>query len=381
MTVTMSAPMQSKERPNERSFFIDLFKAIGCILIVLHHLAFYGPMADVVAKAWPGSMSWLAQHARLAVYMFLVCSGFLTAQTVLTLPSLNLGQVFQRTAQRYLRLAGPLLAALSLTVVISEFIRASFAHESLSATPSWTQVLGHVFFLQHLLGQEALSAGVWYVAVDFQLYLSALLLTWSAHRLQAATPGMAGFWQTVLVAVLMLGSLLMWSHQQMLEDTALFFWGAYGLGVMAWRTRAWSVSWQRTLVWLVWAGVCLVWDERGRALTAWAVATWLAWMPMGLVPKVRTVWQEGVAWLSRISYSVFVVHFGVSLGVNALVSALWPDEVLMNAAGMVAAVALSLLLGQGLHLWAEQGRARWTRWAGWSATFMVSSAAAMWLAS
>ncbi|MFM1817503.1 MAG: hypothetical protein RL364_363 [Pseudomonadota bacterium] len=381
MAVTMSAPMQSKERSNERSFFIDLFKATGCILIVLHHLAFYGPMADVVAKAWPGSISWLTQHARLAVYMFLVCSGFLTAQTVLTLPSLNLRQVFQRTTQRYLRLAGPLLAALSLTVVISEFIRASFAHESLSATPSWVQVLGHVFFLQHLLGQEALSAGVWYVAVDFQLYLSALLLTWSAHRLQAATPGMAGFWQTVLVAVLMLGSLLMWSHQQVLEDTALFFWGAYGLGVMAWHTRAWSVSWQRTLVWLVLAGVCLVWDERGRALTAWAVAAWLAWMPVGSAPKVRTVWQEGVAWLSRISYSVFVVHFGVSLGVNALVSALWPDEVLMNAAGLVAAVALSLLLGQGLHRWAEQGRARWTRWAGWSATFMVSSAAAMWLAS
>lgn len=381
MTVTVLAPTQPKERLSERSFLIDVFKAIGCILIVLHHLAFYGPMADVVAKAWPGSISWLAQHARLAVYMFLVCSGFLTAQTVLTLPSLSLGQVLQRTAQRYLRLVGPLLAALSLTVLISEHIRDSFAHESLSATPGWAQVLGHVFFLQHLLGQEALSAGVWYVAVDFQLYLSALLLTWSAQRLQASGHGMAGAWQTVLVAVLMLGSLVMWSHQQVLEDTALFFWGAYGLGVMAWRTRAWPVVWQRTLVWLLLAGVCLAWDERGRALTAWAVAAWLAWMPMGAAPQVRTAWQEGVVWLSRISYSVFVVHFGVSLGVNALVSALWPDVVLMNAAGMVAVLALSLLFGQGLHRLTEQGRARWTRWAGWSATFMVSSAAAMWLAS
>jgi peptidoglycan/LPS O-acetylase OafA/YrhL len=119
MTVTVLAPTQPKERLSERSFFIDVFKAIGCILIVLHHLAFYGPMADVVAKAWPGSISWLSQHARLAVYMFLACSGFLTAQTVLTLPSLSLGQVLQRTAQRYLRLVGPLLAALSLTVLIN----------------------------------------------------------------------------------------------------------------------------------------------------------------------------------------------------------------------------------------------------------------------
>ena len=32
---------------------IDAIKAVGCLLIVLHHMAFYGPMSDVVAKAWP----------------------------------------------------------------------------------------------------------------------------------------------------------------------------------------------------------------------------------------------------------------------------------------------------------------------------------------
>jgi len=54
---------------------IDAFKAAGCLLIVLHHLAFYGPMSDVVATAWPGTVNWLYDHGRLAVQFFLVCAG------------------------------------------------------------------------------------------------------------------------------------------------------------------------------------------------------------------------------------------------------------------------------------------------------------------
>ena len=58
---------------------IDAVKATGCLLIVLHHLAFYGPMSDVVDNSWPELISWLYDHGRLAVQFFLVCAGFLTA--------------------------------------------------------------------------------------------------------------------------------------------------------------------------------------------------------------------------------------------------------------------------------------------------------------
>jgi peptidoglycan/LPS O-acetylase OafA/YrhL len=69
----------SVQRPSGRSFLIDAVKATGCLLIVLHHLAFYGPMSDVVDNAWPELISWLYDHGRLAVQFFLVCAGFLTA--------------------------------------------------------------------------------------------------------------------------------------------------------------------------------------------------------------------------------------------------------------------------------------------------------------
>jgi len=53
MTPQDTVSNTSTERPEGRSFLLDLLKAAGCVLIVLHHLAFYGPMSDVVAGQWP----------------------------------------------------------------------------------------------------------------------------------------------------------------------------------------------------------------------------------------------------------------------------------------------------------------------------------------
>ena len=153
---------------------IDLLKAAGCLLIVLHHLAFYGPMSDVVAAAWPGMVNWLYDHGRLAVQFFLVCAGFLTAGSMAQYESLALPDALKLIWQRYLRLAIPLLAALSFTVLVTEWVRPGFEHTSLSAPPDWGQALAHIVLVQHLLDLEALSAGIWYVAIDLQLYAMAL---------------------------------------------------------------------------------------------------------------------------------------------------------------------------------------------------------------
>ena len=152
--------MPSPERPAGRSFLPDLLKAMGCLLIVLHHLAFYGPMSDVVAEQWPQLMDWLADDGRLAVQVFLVCSGYLTAASLARAPEMNARRLLRLAWRRYLRLATPLLVALSLAVLVTELIRVDFHHPSLSATPHWLQALAHVFFLQHFLDMEALSAGV-----------------------------------------------------------------------------------------------------------------------------------------------------------------------------------------------------------------------------
>ena len=55
--------------------------AIGAtvMVIVLHHLAFYGPMSDHAAPLMPGLIHWLADPARMVVQVFLVVGGYLAA--------------------------------------------------------------------------------------------------------------------------------------------------------------------------------------------------------------------------------------------------------------------------------------------------------------
>ncbi|MEY5027718.1 MAG: hypothetical protein RLZ63_33 [Pseudomonadota bacterium] len=368
-----------QQRPSGRFFWVDLLKAVGCVLIVLHHMAFYGPMSDVVAQSWPGTINWLAQYARLAVQVFLVCSGFLTAQAILTLSDMRATTLARLCGRRYLRLAVPLLAALSLTVLLSEMIRPTFQDDSLSAMPNGWQVLAHVLFLQHLLDMEALSAGVWYVAVDFQLYLSALLVAWVGQWFVRQGWGSAMRWQARLVVVLTVLSIVYWTHHYALEDVALFFWGSYGMGWLAWYARTrWSVL-HRLGAWLALGVLCVIFDAKGRALTAWAASALLLLMPMpgaGLA-QPASLGHRVVRWLSRISYPVFVIHFAVSLLVNAKVSTLWPTSTLMNALGMLMALVFSLGAGEVLHRLTEQGPATWRRWLVWVTAFMASTGLAI----
>lgn len=376
----------------QRAFVVDLLKAAGCVLIVLHHLAFYGPMADVVATVWPQSIGFLAQHARLAVQVFLVCAGFLAARSLHAAPMQTLHAVGRAWVRRYLRLALPLLAALALTLLLSEAIRPGFAHDSLSATPHLGEVLAHVFFVQHLLDVPALSAGVWYVAIDLQLYGLCLGLSWLGQRAgQHGGAARAQAVQLTLVLGLCLLSLLWWSHVDALDDVALFFAGSYGLGWLAWHARATSAPAGSHRHWaaLALCVVCIWADSRGRALTAAAAAgllayapqAWMALHPEGRSLALRRVLVRWVAGLARVSYAVFVVHFGVSLAVNAWVHTHWPRLWQANALGMGLALLVSIGAGHVLHLATERSLATWRRWAAWVLVLLSCTAAAGWLAA
>ena len=61
---------------------LDAVKGVACVLIVGHHLARYGPMADSASALAPSFFGWLAQHGRLAVQIFLVLAGFLAASSL-----------------------------------------------------------------------------------------------------------------------------------------------------------------------------------------------------------------------------------------------------------------------------------------------------------
>jgi len=83
------------------------------------------------------------------------------------------------------------------------------------------------------LGLDSLSAGVWYVAIDFQLFALMLVLLWLARRMADRTS--AQRWMTlVLVGGLAAWSLLVFNTDPGWDNWAVYFFAAYALGALAW---------------------------------------------------------------------------------------------------------------------------------------------------
>lgn len=344
-----------------------MVKGLACITIVWHHLAFYGPMSDIAQPLAPGLIGWLYDYGRMAVQVFLVLGGYLATASLAPQGVPRFGHAGNAIAKRFVRLVVPYAVALLLTVLVAALVRPFMAHPSVPDEPTLSQLLANALLLQDIVGEDALSAGVWYVAIDFQLFaLSALV--WAAVR---ACPGAWARQHTArlvqtLVVVGVAASLWIFNRLPGLDMWAVYFFGAYGLGMLAYWAVHSSRPWAWTAVILLLGGIALALDFRGRILVALVTALCLVAAlrsePLKAVRGFAPLVQIG-----RMSYSVFLVHFAVCLLVNALVSHLWPASQELNALGMLLAFGLTLAAGRQLYLRVEQHVPSWSTALRWQA--------------
>ncbi len=325
---------------------IDALKALASQLIVLHHLAFYGPMSDAV-RPWAGPLvDALSAHGRLAVQVFLVVAGFLAVRGLAPNGMPKALDPVALIRRRWVRLAGPYLAALAIAVTAAAIGRVLTDHDTVPDAPTLAQLLANAAMLQDILGYDALSAGIWYVAIDLQLYALLTVLLWLAHR--STVPG-AG---PVLVIALGAASLLLFNRDADWDAWGLYFFGAYALGALAgWAgpTRGGRAA---LAALVVLGAVALALDFRIRIAVALATALLLAWaMPRGLGAR-RLAWPP-IEWLGRISYSVFLVHYPVCMLIGAVAARWFPDAPLPAAAGLALAWVGSTAAGALLHRFVE----------------------------
>jgi len=366
-----------------RWFLLDLTKAIGCVLIIWHHLAVYSPMFDRVMWLAPDPFSALYNHGQLAVQAFLVVAGFLSAaQLMRYVPKNAQGltadfSVPRLLRKRYLRLAIPLMAALTLTLCITALVRPWYPHDSLSDTPGMWTIGVHALMLQDLLSVPALSAGIWYVAIDFQLFAIALACVWLATYIHRWNPRFHLRGLTVLLwLILSVLSLNIWNRQENLDVHGLYFFGSYGLGMMAYRVRLSRTTAKGWFIMFV-LGLSALWFEpRWRMGLAWGLALLFAASPFEAANDAVTAWGErwqgAISSLAQKSYSIFLVHFAVSLMVSAVwFQSNWQDP-LVNVDGMCLSFVLSLWVGSVLYREVECQPATWRRLLHWLLAFVLS---------
>ena len=324
-----------------RSLLIDGLKVGASQLIVLHHLMLYAPMADALSSTWPSVAAFLAGDARFVVQVFLVIGGYLAAQGL----GRRRDSLPRTLLARYLRLVPMLAAALLAVLAASALLPAGRWPDWVTPWPTTGQQLAHLLLLQDVLRIPSLSAGAWYVSVDFQLYALLALAAAALHRREQRP-----VWQGPLpwaVAALTLTSLLWINREASLDAWAPYFFGAYGLGVLA----AWAGR-SRTLAWLF-GTLCALqlasgWFEaRPRVLLAALTALALAL----LASRGRTHGSAArlLAFWSDASYGVFLIHYAVIVATTALWLRLGPGGSVAAWAALTGCWAASLAAGAALQ--------------------------------
>ena len=146
----------------------------------------------------------------------------------------------------------------------------------------------------------------------------------------------------LLVSCAALVSLFFFNQRDAWDATALYFFGAYALGVgSGWAVQSAQPYRYLLLVALVGAGA-LLFEFRPRIAVALLVS-----LALGLAHLNRIhLWHGGARVLSSLgnmSYALFLVHFPVCLLVNAVFHRLAPHDPLLNAFGILLAWGASNL--------------------------------------
>lgn len=325
---------------------VDALKAVASQLIVLHHLSVYGPLAAAAREALPGTMGWLYDYARIAVQVFLVVAGFLAMRGLAPEGRATFGNPLPLIWRRYLRLALPYFAALALAIAGAALADVWLDDEAIPARPDLVQLVAHALLLHSLLDVDALSAGVWYIAIDFQLFALAALLLWAGRGAGAALVLAAGC-----------VSLFWWNRDAGLDNWAIYFIGSYALGAAAW----WAGDGRRPAGWIALVAAvglaALAFDFRTRIAVALAVALLLASSRRsGLLER----WPDlpAFAFLGRISYSLFLIHFPLVLLANAVFVRFGWVTPAAAVFGILATWTASVAVAAAFHRFVEEPAGR-----------------------
>jgi peptidoglycan/LPS O-acetylase OafA/YrhL len=339
-----------------RSAFLDNIKGIACLLIVFHHLAFYGPMSDVANAVIPNGIHFFFDYGRLAVAVFLCLGGFLTGLKLSEPNFFAKHSVQQVIWQKYLRLVIPYLGAIALAIAASFVASRLMQHDSISAMPDVPQLLSHLFFLQDILAYESLSAGLWYVAIDFQLFAFCALVVFLVEKLSPASWSYRSIRliSLTIFSGLTIASVMFFNLYDVFDIWFFYFFAAYGLGLLA----AYFAKNQahRVLILSVVAVTIfsLYYQEfRERLL----IALLMAFL---LFSSYQSGWSQSKLWnnplkkIGEMSYSIFLMHFPVSLVISGIWVKLYPGDPWMNVLGMGLSALLSLLLAIPFYRFIEK---------------------------
>ena len=349
--------MNSSLRPSRGQFLlVDVFKAIAAQVIVFHHMSIYGPISRQALSS-SNLVQWLSDYGRFAVQVFLVLGGYLA---MMTLPSaLEKSSLIKALINRYLRLVPTFVVVIILTTLAAFFARQYLADEFVGSPETLVQVISHIFLLQGILSIESISAGAWYIAIDWQLYaLLAILISLVGRT-----------YRLVLILVaLMLGGFFYFSKNERFDVWMIYFIGSYGLGVIAY-----LISDHHDLVLAkftkfvgyflgIFLLIAILFGAGAKAVVALMVFVTLLLSNLNqfnMKFNHSSKLIEFIKWFSHRSYCLFLIHYPFILLFNALYEKFNLSGYGLSVLMMWMIWGVSLIASNYLYQWVEKPCRKW----------------------
>ncbi|HTQ40799.1 MAG TPA: acyltransferase [Pirellulales bacterium] len=345
-----------------RILLIDALRAVAATTIAWHHFAQYWPLSESSQPVLGNAFSWLNNHAR-AAQVFFVIGGFVMARSMAH-RHWNGVKVGSFIAYRYCRLGLPYLAVILLAIGACAVGRGLLSDELIGPPPTLPQVLAHTVFLQDILGYGSLSAGLWFVCINFQLGLVYALMLWMRDSLSYRLSVPSNVWWVdvplTVGMILSVASLFFFNLDERWSVWCVYFFSEFFLGILA-QLAIQSESGRKWFSWyilLMAAAIAFQW--RWRLVTSLGVALLLyfsesrgirqRWSTSGMINKV-----------GRMSYSLFLIHFPVFLIVASLWIRLEWDSPSQTVCGLAIAFAASLIAAAGFYRLVEESASRFSR--------------------
>ncbi len=334
-----------------RYTLVDSLRGLAAFAVMLYHFT-GGRLRPGLTAALGEGFVRATRHGWVGVEVFFVLSGFVIAHSVGERP-VSLGDAGRFALRRQVRLDPPYWASIALALLpgwISVLTRRG------PATHSVSEVLAHVFYLQGVLRVRPIQQVYWTLAVEVQLYLAFILAVCALRRRAALAP-----WALLLSVAPSLYASMTFAVPKHWFVPHLYL---FAMGALAW----WCGTRGRAL-WMTLAPVAL-------SLAAWRVYGRLEPLMGGLTAAVlvtagrrgalsRWLSSRWLVWLGGVSYGVYLTH------TLAGGQAVWHvgSRVGMGPAGatitLLAAVALSLLVGWSMKRWVEDPAMRLARRVRW----------------
>ncbi len=322
---------------------------MAALAVVLYHYVGFIPLMRIPVGPIGSVVVTLTRYGYLGVQIFFVLSGYVIAMTA-SRYSFTPTAGARFVLRRLVRLAPPYWVMVGLTA--GTIIAGRTAGYFKNTTVTFGQILAHLAYAQNLLGFPSLNVAFWTLCLEVQFYL---VFVASVVAVRRCSPAVRSVW----FAALTLGSVLINFLNAIPQDWFPRLWYQFGLGVLVYyggQERSARLALRLLLPILVGLGL---YRSQAADITVTLVAGLL--LSSSRLSKGATACPGILMNLGRISYSLYLVHGFVGIGVSVVFLRSASQSATAAWIAIAAGIAGSVTFATAFYVLCERRGVEWSR--------------------